>query len=225
MYDCYITIPTTRFSCRMLNIFSFHSPSPTPPSPSLPAFYTKLVVLPYNTLLHAGTREALGLRLKGNIVIIDEAHNLLDVINSVHSVEISGAHVNLRLYTHFYACWLPCVALYTGDKGSIAVISIQTQIQVSDIEAIYIYRPYSVLSFSVFRSRLKAKNLMYVNHILDILNCLLRAVSGIICWTMYVYMRPSTRKSGITRHITTTLHVEFVRNVYYSDEDYPLSSA
>ena len=40
---------------------------------------------------------------------------------------------------------------------------------------------------------------MYVNHILDILNCLLRAVSG-ICWTMYVFMRPSTRKSGITWH-------------------------
>jgi chromosome transmission fidelity protein 1 len=57
----------------------------------------QLVVLPYNTLLHAGTREALGLRLKGNIVIIDEAHNLLDVINSVHSVEISGAHVTKAL--------------------------------------------------------------------------------------------------------------------------------
>ena len=29
------------------------------------------------------------------------------------------------------------------------------------------------------RSRLKAKNLMYVNHILDILHCLIRAVTGI----------------------------------------------
>ena len=127
-----IAIHTTGFSCRMFCIFQFilHL------SPSLPTFYTKLVVLPYNTLLHAGTREALGLRLKGNIVIIDEAHNLLDVINSVHSVEISGAHVNSGLYIHFYAFWLPYVALYTGDKGSIAVISIQTQIQVSDIEAI-----------------------------------------------------------------------------------------
>jgi chromosome transmission fidelity protein 1 len=94
----------------------------------------QLVVLPYNTLLHAGTREALGLRLKGNIVIIDEAHNLLDVINSVHSVEISGAHVTKALS------------------------------QLSQYKLRY-------------KSRLKAKNLMYVNHILDILNCLLRAVS------------------------------------------------
>ena len=53
----------------------------------------QLVVLPYSTLLHSATREAVGLRLKDSVVIIDEAHNLLDVINSVHSVEITGAHV------------------------------------------------------------------------------------------------------------------------------------
>ena len=73
------------------------SPLPPPLTPSLSP--SKLVVLPYNTLLHADTREALGLKLKGNVVIIDEAHNLLDVINSVHSVEISGAHV---MHQQFY---------------------------------------------------------------------------------------------------------------------------
>ena len=54
----------------------------------------QLVVLPYNTLLHAPTREAVGVKLKGNVVIIDEAHNLLDTIASVYSVEITGAHVS-----------------------------------------------------------------------------------------------------------------------------------
>ena len=54
---------------------------------------SQLVVLPYNTLLHAPTREAVGVKLKGNVVIIDEAHNLLDTIASVYSVEITGAHV------------------------------------------------------------------------------------------------------------------------------------
>lgn len=61
-------------------------------SPS--SFFPQLVVLPYNTLLHGPTREAVGLKLKGSVVIIDEAHNLLDVINSVYSVEITGAHVS-----------------------------------------------------------------------------------------------------------------------------------
>ena len=52
------------------------------------------MVLPYNTLLHAPTREAVGVRLKGNVVIIDEAHNLLDTISNVYSVEVTGAHVS-----------------------------------------------------------------------------------------------------------------------------------
>ena len=55
---------------------------------------SQLVVLPYNTLLHAPTREAVGVKLKGNVVIIDEAHNLVDTIASVYSVEITGAHVS-----------------------------------------------------------------------------------------------------------------------------------
>ncbi|KAK3592699.1 hypothetical protein CHS0354_037835 [Potamilus streckersoni] len=53
----------------------------------------ELVVLPYNTLLHQSTREACGIKLKGNIVVIDEAHNLLETINNVYSTEISGAQV------------------------------------------------------------------------------------------------------------------------------------
>ena len=54
----------------------------------------QLVVLPYNTLLHAHTRESVGVRVRGNVVIIDEAHNLLDTISSVHSVEVCGSHVS-----------------------------------------------------------------------------------------------------------------------------------
>ena len=57
----------------------------------------QLVVLPYNILLHKSTREACGIRLDGNIVIIDEAHNLIDTISSVYSVEITGSQVIIVL--------------------------------------------------------------------------------------------------------------------------------
>lgn len=58
----------------------------------LPA--AQLVVLSYSTLLHTHTRESVGVRLHGSVVIIDEAHNLLDTITSVHSVEINGSQVS-----------------------------------------------------------------------------------------------------------------------------------
>jgi len=49
----------------------------------------QLVTLPYTSLVHKGTREALGVSLKGNVVVIDEAHNLVEAINNVHSATLS----------------------------------------------------------------------------------------------------------------------------------------
>ena len=50
----------------------------------------EVVALPYNTLLHKSTREACGIKVKDNIVIIDEAHNLAETISNVHMVEVTG---------------------------------------------------------------------------------------------------------------------------------------
>jgi chromosome transmission fidelity protein 1 len=57
----------------------------------------ELVTIPYNSLVHKGTRDALGLSLQGNVVIIDEAHNLIDSINGVHSAVLSQATTTLLL--------------------------------------------------------------------------------------------------------------------------------
>ena len=35
----------------------------------------------------------MGISLKGNVVIIDEAHNLLDTISNIHSAQITGTQV------------------------------------------------------------------------------------------------------------------------------------
>ncbi|CAG2185902.1 CHL1 [Mytilus edulis] len=95
----------------------------------------ELVVLPYNTLLHKSTREACGIKLDGNIVIIDEAHNLLETINNIHSVEVTGSQL-LRAFS-----------------------------QLTQYENRY-------------RSRLKAKNLLYIKQILYILSCLVKCIDG-----------------------------------------------
>uniref|UniRef100_A0A3P9NF89 DEAD/H (Asp-Glu-Ala-Asp/His) box helicase 11 n=1 Tax=Poecilia reticulata TaxID=8081 RepID=A0A3P9NF89_POERE len=53
----------------------------------------QLVVLPYQMVLHEGTRRAAGVQLKGQVVIIDEAHNLSDTLSCIHSAELSGAQL------------------------------------------------------------------------------------------------------------------------------------
>ncbi|XP_035222077.1 ATP-dependent DNA helicase DDX11-like isoform X2 [Stegodyphus dumicola] len=50
----------------------------------------ELVVLPYNILMHKATRDAYGIVLKNNVLIIDEAHNLVEAINGMYSAEITG---------------------------------------------------------------------------------------------------------------------------------------
>lgn len=50
-----------------------------------------LIVLPYQMLLHEPTRVALGLDIKGAVVIVDEAHNLIESINAVHSAVLTAA--------------------------------------------------------------------------------------------------------------------------------------
>lgn len=49
----------------------------------------EIVLVPYNTILHKATREANGIHLKDNIVIIDEAHNLLEALAQMHNSDLS----------------------------------------------------------------------------------------------------------------------------------------
>lgn len=56
---------------------------------------TEIVTLPYPLLLQRSAREALGISLKGHVVIIDEAHNLMNAIEGIHNAQVSD--VQLRL--------------------------------------------------------------------------------------------------------------------------------
>ncbi|XP_063785267.1 ATP-dependent DNA helicase DDX11 isoform X2 [Pseudophryne corroboree] len=95
----------------------------------------QVVVLPYQMLLHDCTRRASGIKLKDQVVIIDEAHNLIDTITGMYSSQVTGAqfcqaHSQLAQYMERY------------------------------------------------RSRLKAKNLMYVKQILFLLEKFVGALGG-----------------------------------------------
>ncbi|XP_014244230.1 ATP-dependent DNA helicase DDX11 isoform X1 [Cimex lectularius] len=58
----------------------------------------QVVVVPYNTLLHKSTREACDIKVENNVVIIDEAHNLLETISHIHSTQVTGLQL-----THAYS--------------------------------------------------------------------------------------------------------------------------
>ncbi|CCJ29870.1 unnamed protein product [Pneumocystis jirovecii] len=57
----------------------------------------EIITLPYPLLLQASARETLNLSLKNNIVIIDEAHNLIDTITSIYSSTITFSQVSLAM--------------------------------------------------------------------------------------------------------------------------------
>lgn len=49
---------------------------------------SEIVTLPYPLLLQKSARDALGIKLEGNVVIIDEAHNIMDAVSGVNSAAI-----------------------------------------------------------------------------------------------------------------------------------------
>ncbi|GAA5928913.1 DNA helicase [Sporobolomyces koalae] len=53
----------------------------------------EVVTLPYNMLMQKTAREALGISLNNHVVVIDEAHNLIDSILSLHSVSITLSQI------------------------------------------------------------------------------------------------------------------------------------
>ncbi|KAL1410972.1 ATP-dependent DNA helicase chl1 [Vanrija albida] len=55
---------------------------------------SQLVTLPYNLLLQASAREALGIDLTDQVVVIDEAHNLIDTLLGIYSTTLPASHLS-----------------------------------------------------------------------------------------------------------------------------------
>lgn len=55
----------------------------------------EMVTLPYPLLLHKTARESLGISVKGHVVIIDEAHNLMDAVEGIYSAQVIDRQLTL----------------------------------------------------------------------------------------------------------------------------------
>lgn len=68
--------------------------------------------MPYAALLSRETRAAMGVRLEGAVVVVDEAHNIVEAINSVHSKKLTlsqvrkAGHVRQKAKTLFFPLFM-----------------------------------------------------------------------------------------------------------------------
>jgi hypothetical protein len=74
------------------------------------------VAVPYASLLHRATREALGIELAGNVVLIDEAHNLVEAINQARASAT-------RALSYALTAALPCPAQLHSVTLSLAQLA------------------------------------------------------------------------------------------------------
>jgi chromosome transmission fidelity protein 1 len=58
---------------------------------------SEILTLPYPLLLQKSARDALGITIKGHVVIIDEAHNLMDAIAETYSVTITFSQLDTAI--------------------------------------------------------------------------------------------------------------------------------
>ncbi|KAL3458505.1 helicase C-terminal domain-containing protein [Aspergillus heterothallicus] len=60
--------------------------------------HSEIVTLPYPLLLQRSAREALNLSIKDHVIIIDEAHNLIDAISGIHSVTVTLSQLKTSMF-------------------------------------------------------------------------------------------------------------------------------
>ncbi|KAL4792303.1 helicase C-terminal domain-containing protein [Aspergillus venezuelensis] len=60
--------------------------------------YSEIITLPYPLLLQRSAREALNLSIKDHVVVIDEAHNLMDAISGIHSVTVTLSQLQTSIF-------------------------------------------------------------------------------------------------------------------------------
>jgi chromosome transmission fidelity protein 1 len=60
---------------------------------------SQIIFMPYQILFSKPTRDQCGIKLKDSIVIVDEAHNLMDTISQIHTATITLQHLKL-CHTH-----------------------------------------------------------------------------------------------------------------------------
>eukprot|EP00727_Mastigamoeba_balamuthi_P012753 m51a1_g810 putative dead_2 domain protein (728) ;mRNA; f:677794-680679 len=110
----------------------------------------QLVVLPYQMMLSKETRESLGISLKGNVVVLDEAHNIIETINEMHTVEVSFPQLELgveqlQAYLHRFQTMLNAQNLVNVKQTLVVVETLKAALATGNGEGTKMETPNDFL--------------------------------------------------------------------------------
>ncbi|KAM3724220.1 ATP-dependent DNA helicase [Dirofilaria immitis] len=106
--------------------------------------YSQLVLLPYQILFQVEARKAWGVELSGNVIIIDEAHNLLETITNSHFVTLHASELKsvlslLNVYlSRFQNRLTPVHKKYLRQLSTIVNLLLMYVIHTSDKKINYV---------------------------------------------------------------------------------------
>ena len=60
--------------------------------------------MPYPMILSSQTRQSVGISLKNNVVVFDEAHNIVEAVNQIHSYATGGSFDNCLPFSLSMGC-------------------------------------------------------------------------------------------------------------------------
>ncbi|KAH6844784.1 helicase C-terminal domain-containing protein [Chaetomium sp. MPI-CAGE-AT-0009] len=144
----------------------------------------EVVTLPYPLLLQKSARDALGIKLEGNVVIIDEAHNVMDAVANVYAAEIRLSELRrarqmLSIYVKRFGKKLKgenrvmiaqvgkvveslsaCLDEQLGIKGDQGIVDSNTVLKARGADQINLYQLIKYIQ----ESKLAYKIESYVNH-------------------------------------------------------------
>jgi chromosome transmission fidelity protein 1 len=55
----------------------------------------EILLMPYSSLLHEETRKLLGVRLRGSVIVLDEAHNVGEAVSASYSATVTQHHLEI----------------------------------------------------------------------------------------------------------------------------------
>ncbi|XP_031829021.1 ATP-dependent DNA helicase DDX11 isoform X2 [Nomia melanderi] len=188
--------------------------------------YSQIVLIPYNSILHKNTRISSGIKLKGNILIIDEAHNLLEAIERMHSVMITGRNI-LHCYSQLSQYQKRFQALFSAKSVlSLSQLSFYLKKLLTVFSATTKSNPNDILNIETTSKLYKVEEFEVMTGIdtVNIFELLKFIKNSKLCHKLQSFMEQYGNKLKIHKNRTKTSGVsQFLNSIKNKDSEHNVS--